>query len=79
MSLSQSYSVKDVIHWYDQQEIQKAKAYLNSISRLEIQPDKITAEVKGTSPRPYFVEIFFDADKAGDLRIDPTCSCPGRW
>jgi len=79
MSLSQSYSVKDVIHWYDQQEIQKAKAYLNSISRLEIQPDKITAEVKGTSPRPYFVEIFFDADKAGDLRIDPTCSCPVRW
>ncbi len=79
MSLSQSYSVRDVIHWYDQQEIQKAKAYLNSISRLEIQPNKITAEVKGTSPRPYFVEIFFDADKAGDLQIDPVCSCPVRW
>ncbi|MFZ2300365.1 MAG: DEAD/DEAH box helicase [Gallionella sp.] len=79
MSLSQSYSVKDVIRWYDQQEIQKAKAYLNSITHLEIQPDKITAQVKGTSPRPYFVEIFFDADKAGDLQIDPTCSCPVRW
>ncbi|MBI5437695.1 MAG: DEAD/DEAH box helicase family protein [Nitrosomonadales bacterium] len=79
MSLSQSYSVRDVIHWYDQQEIQKAKAYLNSISHLRIQPDKITAEVKGASPRPYFVEIFFDAGKAGDLRIDPTCSCPVRW
>ncbi|MDO8291521.1 MAG: SWIM zinc finger family protein, partial [Gallionella sp.] len=79
MSLSQSYSVKDVIRWYDSHEIQKAKAYLNSISHLEIQSDKITAQVKGTSPRPYFVEIFFDADKAGDLSIDPTCSCPMRW
>ena len=79
MSLSQSYSVKDVIRWYDPHEIQKAKAYLNSISHLEIQSDKITAQVKGTSPRPYFVEIFFDADMAGDLRIDPTCSCPMRW
>ncbi|MDD2915020.1 MAG: DEAD/DEAH box helicase [Gallionella sp.] len=79
MSLSQSYSVKDVIHWYDPREIQKAKAYLNSISHLSIQPDKITAQVKGTSPRPYFVEISFDADQAGDLRIDPACSCPVGW
>ena len=79
MSLSQSYSVKEVIHWYDQSEIQKAKAYLNSISHLEIKPDKITAQVKGTSPRPYFVEIFFDTDKVGNLHIDPVCSCPVRW
>jgi superfamily II DNA or RNA helicase len=79
VSLSQSYSVKDVIHWYGQSEIQKAKAYLNSISQLTLQPDKITAQVMGTSPRPYSVEIFFDADVAGHLHIDPTCSCPVRW
>ena len=79
MSLSQSYSIKDVIHWYEPREIQKAKAYLNSISHLEIQPDKITAQVKGTSARPYLVEIFFDADAEGGLRIDPTCGCPMRW
>ena len=79
MSLSQSYSIKDVIHWYEPHEIQKAKAYLNSISHLEIQPGKITAQIKGTSPRPYLVEIFFDADQAGVLRIDPRCSCPVHW
>ena len=79
MSLSQSYSVKDVIHWYEQSEIQKAKAYLNSISHLEIQPDKITAQVKGTSPRPYLVEICFDADQTGNLHIEPACSCPVGW
>ena len=79
MSLSQSYSVKNVIHWYNQDEIRKAKAYLNSISHLEIQPDKITAQVKGTSPTPYFVEILFDTDDEGDLYIETVCSCPVGW
>lgn len=79
MSLSQSYSVKNVIHWYEQDEIRKAKAYLNSISHLEIQPDKITAQVKGTSPNPYFVEILFDTDDEGELYIDTACSCPVGW
>ena len=79
MSLSQSYSVKNVIHWYDQDEIRKAKAYLNSISHLEIQPDKITAQVKGTSPNPYFVKILFDTDEEGELYIDTVCSCPVGW
>jgi superfamily II DNA or RNA helicase len=58
------------------QELQKAKAYLNSIDYLDIQFNKITARVKGTAPRPYQVEIFFDTDKDGKLRIDPTCTCP---
>ena len=79
MPLSQSYSIKDVVHWYDQNEIQKAKAYLNSISHLEIRPDQIVAEVKGTASRPYSVEISFDIGKAGDLHIEPKCSCPVGW
>ena len=76
MSLAQSYTIADVKNWYSMQELQKAKAYLNSIDYLDIQFDKITARVKGTAPRPYQVEIFFDTDKNGKLRIDPTCTCP---
>jgi superfamily II DNA or RNA helicase len=76
MSLAQSYTLADVTHWYSMQELHKAKAYLNSIDYLDIQFDKITARVKGTAPRPYDVEIFFDTDKDGKLRIDPTCTCP---
>src|ERR1017187_7565148 len=76
MSLAQSYTLADVKHWYNMQELHKAKAYLNSIDYLDIQFDKITARVKGTAPRPYEVEIFFDTDKDGKLRIDPTCTCP---
>jgi hypothetical protein len=79
MSISQSYSIKDVIRWYEPGEIQKAKAYLNSISHLEVRPDKIVAEVKGTAAHPYRVEVVFSADKVGELHIDPTCSCPVRW
>ncbi len=79
MSISRSYSVNDVIHWYDPDEIRKAKAYLNSISHLEVQPRKITAQVKGTSANPYSVEIVFDTDDKVDVYIDTTCSCPIGW
>jgi superfamily II DNA or RNA helicase len=79
MSLSQSYTVKNVIHWFNPDEIRKAKAYLNSISQLEIQPDKITAQVQGTSSTPYFTEVSFEADAKGDLYIDTACSCPVKW
>ena len=79
MSLAQSYTIKDVIRWYEPGEIQKAKAYLNSISHLEVRPDKIVAEVNGTASHPYRVEVVFTAGKAGELHIEPTCSCPVRW
>ena len=79
MPLSQSYSIKDVVHWYDKNEIQKAKAYLNSIGHLEIRPNQIVAEVKGTASRPYSVEISFDIGKTGNLHIEPKCSCPVGW
>ena len=76
MSLAQSYTLADVKNWYSMQELNKAKAYLNSIDYLDIKFDRITAQVKGTAPRPYQVEIFFDTDKDGKLRIDATCTCP---
>ncbi|MDP4030239.1 MAG: DEAD/DEAH box helicase [Gallionella sp.] len=79
MSLSQSYTIKDVIRWYGQGEIQKAKAYLNSISHLEIRPDKIIAEVKGTASHPYQVGITFTAGLAGELEVEASCNCPVRW
>ncbi|HET7833704.1 MAG TPA: SNF2-related protein [Gallionella sp.] len=78
MSLEQSYTLGDVKHWFSLQELQKAKAYLNSISELELQPDKITALVKGTASRPYRLEISFHADKAGRPAVESVCSCPAQ-
>ncbi len=79
MPISQSYSVKNVVNWFDPIDIQKAKAYLNSISHLEIQPVKITAQVKGSALRPYLVEIIFDTDQTGNLQIASTCNCLVRY
>ena len=76
MSLARSYTLSDVTRWYSVYELQKAKAYLNSISHIEIDDDKITAQVKGSALRPYVVEIFFDLNKAGKLGVEPLCSCP---
>ncbi len=76
MSLAKTYTLSDVVRWYSMQELNKAKAYLNSISQLKVQADKITAQVKGTAKLPYAVEITFQNDMAGMLGIRPVCSCP---
>ncbi len=76
MSLAQSYTLADVTRWYSMQELQKAKAYLNSISQVEIRSDTIFAQVQGSVRLPYAVEITFERDNAGDLVIKPQCSCP---
>ncbi|MDO8207039.1 MAG: DEAD/DEAH box helicase [Gallionella sp.] len=76
MSFAKTYTLADVTRWYSMQELQKAKAYLNSITQLTVQSDKITAQVKGTAKHPYSVEILFEADTAGMPGIKPMCSCP---
>ncbi len=76
MSLSSSYTLADVTRWYSAYELQKAKAYLNSISRIEIDDEVIAAQVQGTVRQPYRVEIFFDSNAAGKLDIEAWCSCP---
>lgn len=76
MSLAQSYSLSDVTRWYSMLDIQKAKAYLNSIDHIEVEEDVITALVKGTARQPYEVEIFFDENNAGNITVEPLCSCP---
>ncbi len=76
MLLATTYTLTDVTHWYSMPELHKAKAYLNSISQLSVKPGKIVAQVKGTAPRPYAVEIFFEENMAGLPGIRPMCSCP---
>jgi len=76
MSFAHSYTLSDVTRWYSADELRKAKAYLNSISHIEISDDVISALVKGTAPKPYVVEIFFDFIDSGKLVIEPLCSCP---
>ncbi len=76
MSCAKTYTLADVTRWYPMSELQKAKAYLNSITQLSVQPGKITAQVKGTVKYPYSVEIIFEENMAGKPGIKPVCSCP---
>ncbi|MFA6921455.1 MAG: helicase, partial [Gallionella sp.] len=76
MPLAKTYTLADVTRWYPMTELNKAKAYLNSITQLTVQPGKITAQVKGTAKHPYAVEIIFEEDILGHAGIKPLCSCP---
>lgn len=76
MSLAKTYTLADVTRWYSMHELNKAKAYLNSITQLSVQPNRITAQVKGTARLPYAVEIFFEDDLADMPGMRPMCSCP---
>ena len=48
----QTYTLADVTRWYSMHELHKAKAYLNSITQIAVQPDRITAQVRGTAKLP---------------------------
>ncbi|MCX7192814.1 MAG: helicase, partial [Proteobacteria bacterium] len=76
MSLAKTYTLADVTRWYSMHELHKAKAYLNSITQLTVQSDKITALVKGTAKQPYAVQIFFENDLSNTPGMRPMCSCP---
>lgn len=76
MSFAKTYTLADVTRWYPMSELNKAKAYLNSITQLSVQAGKITAQVKGTAKYPYAVEIFFEQDLVGNPGIKAMCSCP---
>ncbi len=76
MSLAKTYTLADVTRWYSMNELHKAKAYLNSITQLSVQPNKITAQVRGSAKLPYTVEILFEDDMASKPGMRPMCSCP---
>jgi len=76
MSLAKTYTLADVTRWYSMQELHKAKAYLNSITQLTVQPDRMTAQVKGTAKLPYSVDILFADDTPNMPGVKPACSCP---
>ncbi|PIV15581.1 MAG: helicase [Gallionellales bacterium CG03_land_8_20_14_0_80_55_15] len=76
MSFAKTYTLADVTRWYSMRELNKAKPYLNSITRIAVQPDRITAQVKGSARNPYEVEISFTGDPSNTVSVRPLCSCP---
>jgi uncharacterized Zn finger protein len=78
MSIADTYTLADVVRWYTMQELQKAKAYLNSITHLTVQPNRITAQVRGTAKLPYAVDIHFSAYGSGAVDGVVPAACADR-
>jgi len=56
--------------------MQKAEAYVGAIRAMDMEDDRIAAQVKGTARRPYRVAIAFGTGHAEGLSIHATCTCP---
>ena len=76
MNSTPSYTRADIVRWLGQREVLKGQLYLDAVSRLDIQPEHVSALVKGSMLFPYEVEIDFFTDRAGKKEIDTLCSCP---
>ena len=73
------FDLNDVTRWFGEQEIDKARPYVDKVSNLDIRPPRVTASVPGTGPFPYRVAIGLDRDKHGAPRVVAGCSCPVGW
>ncbi len=72
-SLTQSYSLQDVMNWCSLglEEIQNATEYRDSTKILSMQSDKITAQFRDA----YRIEISFYAENNEKLGIHTSCNC----
>ncbi|OYY94601.1 MAG: helicase [Hydrogenophilales bacterium 28-61-23] len=73
------FTLSDITRWFGEHEIEKAQAYLDAVSHLEVRPPRVTASVQGGGPFPYRVAIGLDLDKLGKPRAVAGCSCPVGW
>jgi superfamily II DNA or RNA helicase len=69
----------DIQRWFSAYELDEAQPYLYAVTRMKIKTNTVSAYVLGSTPRPYFVEVEFNLDKAGLLAISPRCSCSVGW
>lgn len=70
------YSLADVQRWCVPTEIAKARAYVDAVDDLVIEPLSLSASVQGTAALPYRVVINFERDMAHRWVPDMVCTCP---
>ncbi|MGE5493573.1 MAG: SWIM zinc finger family protein, partial [Actinomycetota bacterium] len=72
-----SISAADISRWLRQEEIDKAQAYLDKVSDLDLRRDTMTARVQGSARQPYRVQVRLLQLADGNL-LHNTCTCPVR-
>ena len=71
-----SYTEKHLRDWLGQRELDKARAYVEVVQDLEIDPEFIRAVVPGSARKPYLAMAKLVSGKPGAVTLASTCTCP---
>jgi hypothetical protein len=76
MPVHPPYTRHDIIAWLGAREVMKGEPYVRRVRDLQWRGQHLRAQVQGTAPRPYVVDIAFIARNHGRMSISAECSCP---
>lgn len=76
-SASETFTRAHVLEWLGKDTVAKGEGYLNKVSKLDVKPGRIVAEVQGSAAHPYLVLVHFLGDKP-EHGIMAGCTCPVR-
>lgn len=72
-----TFTEQDVAKWFGAREVVKARPYVESIQKLEVDKARIAGWVQGTARAPYRVRIdFFEKASQNMMPIVSSCTCP---
>ena len=71
-----SYTEKHLRDWLGQRELDKARAYVEVVQDLEVDPEYVRAVIPGTARKPYLAMAKLVAGKNGTQTLVSNCSCP---
>jgi len=73
--LSSRFAEAELKRWFRAQDLQRGRAYVDAVSRLEVGEKRIAAAVQGSAPTPYRVSVDFKSAPNGLINVVARCSC----
>ena len=67
---------KQLREWLGQRELDKARAYVDVVRDLEIEPEFVRAVIPGTARKPYLAMAKLVTDRNGGPLLFSSCTCP---
>ena len=75
--MTATYTLDDVLRWFDPWTLEKGGNYLFAVRQLRLQNDQLTALVQGSARRPYHVWVDLKAStRTARSKLVAECSCP---
>ncbi|MGQ5521764.1 DEAD/DEAH box helicase [Chitinimonas sp. PSY-7] len=76
MSTSPTYTRQEIVSWLGERTVAKGEHCLGGVENLRWHHQQLMAEVQGTAPHPYEVDIGFRRTPYKRWQISAECSCP---